>query len=151
MLIKHRQNLEQQITLPWRLKERNKFLEDFCLAYNPKHWSNENETLRLIDEVLVPYIAKVKEKKSLPPTQRSLLLWDAFKAQSTEVVKDSLKTNRIKLVRVPKNMTHLLQPLDLTTNATFKNFEKRAFSEYFTSCIMKALQVDFRWTLQTEM
>lgn len=39
-------------------------------------------------------------------------------------------------------MTHLLQPLDLTTNATFKKFEKRTFSEYFTSCIMKALEVE---------
>jgi len=119
-----------------------KFPEGFCLAYNPKHWSNEKETLRLIDEVLVPYISKVKEAKSLPATQRSLLLWDAFKAQSTEVVKESLRINRIEVVTVPKNMTHLLQPLDLTTNATFKKFEKRAFSEYFTSCIMKALEVE---------
>ena len=43
---------------------------------------------------------------------------------------------------VPKNMTHLLQPLDLTTNGYFKKYEKRAFSEYFTSCIMKALTHD---------
>ena len=119
-----------------------KFSKGFCLAYNPKHWSNETETLRLIDEVLVPYITKVKEAKSLPPTQKSLLLWDAFKAQSTEVVKASLEANKIEVVTVPKNMTHLLQPLDLTTNATFKKFEKRAFSEYFTSCIMKALELE---------
>ena len=75
-------------------------------------------------------------------TQKSLLLWDAFKAQSTEVVKASLEANKIEVVTVPKNMTHLLQPLDLTTNATFKKFEKRAFSEYFTSCIMKALELE---------
>ena len=31
----------------------------------------------------------------------------------------------IKTVMVPKNMTHLLQPLDLTTNGSFKNFEKK--------------------------
>ena len=114
----------------------------FCLAYNPKHWSNENETLRLIEDVLVPYIAKIKEEKSLPESQKSLLLWDAFKAQSTQKVKDALATHNIELVMVPKNMTHLLQPLDLTTNASFKKFEKRAFTEYFTSCIMKALEID---------
>ena len=102
----------------------------------------KKKTLQLIDEVLVSYITKVKEVKSLLLTQRSLLLWDAFKAQSTEVVKDSLRTNQIELVIVLKNMTHLLPPLDLTTNATFKKFEKRAFSEYFTSCIMKALEVE---------
>ena len=83
-----------------------KFPKGFCLAYNPNHWSNETETLRLIDEVLVPYITKIKEAKLLPPTQKSLLLWDAFKAQSIEVVKDSLEANKIEVVTVPKNMTH---------------------------------------------
>ena len=39
-------------------------------------------------------------------------------------------------------MTHLLQPLDLATNASFKKYEKRAFSEYFTTCIMEALRND---------
>ena len=57
-------------------------------------------------------------------------------------MKDALATHNIELVMVPKNMTHLLQPLDLTTNASFKKFEKRAFTEYFTSCIMKALEID---------
>ena len=114
----------------------------FCLAYNPKHWSNESETLRLIEDVLVPYIAKIKEEKSLPESQKSLLLLDAFKAQSTQKLKDALATHNIELVMVPKNMTHLLQPLDLTTNASFKKFEKRAFTKYFTSCIMKALEID---------
>ena len=30
----------------------------------------------------------------------------------------------------------------LTTNTSFKKYEKRAFSEYLTSCIMKALTND---------
>ena len=119
-----------------------KFPRGFCLAYNPEHWSNENETLRLIEDVLVLYIAKIKEEKSLPESQKSLLLWDAFKAQSTQKVKDALVTHNIKLVMVLKNMTHLLKPLDLTTNTSFKKFEKRAFTEYFTSCIRKALEID---------
>ena len=38
-----------------------------------------------------------------------------------------------------KNMTHLLQPLDLTTNASVKKMEKRAFSDYFTSTITEAM------------
>ena len=119
-----------------------KFPCGFSLSYNPKHWSNESETLRLIDEVLVPHIEKVKNEKSLPASQQSLLLWDAFKAQLTQKVKDALSANQIESVMVPKNMTHLLQPLDLTTNASFKKFEKRAFTEYFTSCNMKALEIE---------
>ena len=37
-------------------------------------------------------------------------------------------------------MTHLLQPLDLTTNASLKKIEKRTFSKYFSSSIMEALK-----------
>ena len=91
---------------------------------------------------MVPHIEKVKKEKSLPDSQRSLILWDAFKAQSTQKVKDVFSANKIESVMVPKNMTHLLQPLDLTTNGSLKKFEKREFSEYFTSCIMKALEIE---------
>ena len=57
-------------------------------------------------------------------------------------MKDVFSANKIESVMVPKNMTHLLQPLDLTTNGSLKKFEKREFSEYFTSCIMKALEIE---------
>ena len=43
---------------------------------------------------------------------------------------------------VPKNMTHLLQPLDLTTNASVKKMEKKCFSEYFTNAITKEMLRD---------
>ena len=48
----------------------------------------------------------------------------------------------IKDIEVPKNMTHLLQPLDLTTNGVVKKMEQREFSNYFTNCITKALLAD---------
>ena len=48
----------------------------------------------------------------------------------------------ILIVNVPKNLTHLLQPLDLTTNATFKKMERKESSNYFTSAILKELIKD---------
>ena len=107
-----------------RLLPNVDFPDGFCLSYNEKHWSNENETIRLIEKVLVPYIKKVREAKSLPSNQKSLLIWDAFKAQSTTKVSDVLSNHGIETVMVPKNMTHLLQPLDLTTNGSLKKFKK---------------------------
>ena len=65
---------KMQISLP-----NVAFPDGFCLAYNQKHWSNETETIRLIEDVLVPYIEKVMEEKFLPPSQKSLLLWDALR------------------------------------------------------------------------
>ena len=48
----------------------------------------------------------------------------------------------IKDVEVPKNITYLLQPLDLTTNEVVKKMEQRPFSDYFTNCITEALLAD---------
>ena len=39
-------------------------------------------------------------------------------------------------------MTHLLQPLDLTTNNAIKDIEKQEFTSYFTTSILSALQRD---------
>ena len=98
----------------------------------------------MLDEILLPYIEKVKKEHNLPDYQKSLLIWDAFRAQSTATVMEKVSSHGIQTVLVPANMTHLLPPLDLTTNASFKKLEKRSFSEYFSSSIMKELEAD-RW------
>ena len=54
-------------------------------------------------------------------------------------MKEKLSTLRSEEVQVPKNMTHLLQPFDLTTNGVAKKMEKKDFSEYFTSVITQAM------------
>ena len=63
------------------------FPEGFLLGFNKSHYSNEEETLRLLKEVISPYITKVKKKLKLPQNQVDYLIWDAFKAQSRENVK----------------------------------------------------------------
>ena len=62
------------------------FPAGFALTYNEKHWSNEKETINFIEDVLCPYIKDVKERFGLDVLQKSLLLWDAFKAHSTNSV-----------------------------------------------------------------
>ena len=68
---------------------------------------------------------------------------DALKAQSTIIVSDILSKHGIESVMVPKNMIHLLQSFDLTTNASLKKIDKWAFSKYFRSSIMEALERRF--------
>ena len=43
---------------------------------------------------------------------------------------------------VPKNITLLLQPLDLTTNVSAKKIEKKCFCEYFTNATTKEMLRD---------
>ena len=84
----------------------------------------------------------MKEEKVLPRDQKCLLIWDAFKAQPTTKIEDTLASYDIETVMLPKNMTYLLQPLDLTTNNSLKKFEKKAFTQYFSSSILKELKND---------
>ena len=69
------------------------------------------------------------------------MIWDAFKAQSTEKVKLELEHLNIKVFKAPNNMAHLSQPLDLATNVA-KKMEQSQFSDSFTDCIMEALRAD---------
>ena len=48
--------------IPWQPRDKSVFHE--------KHWSSEKETVRLIEQVLVPYIKKFKEEKGLPNNQK---------------------------------------------------------------------------------
>ena len=49
-----------------------KFPKGFCLSQNPKHWSNEQETLELIDEVINPYIVRKRAELKLPESRKPL-------------------------------------------------------------------------------
>ena len=103
------------------------FPDGFSLSFNKSHWSNETETIKLLDEIIVPYANKIKEELSLPIDQKVLLIWDAFRGQNSALITSALEKYDIVSVMVPKNMTHLLQPLDLTTNGSFQKQEKKAF------------------------
>ena len=118
------------------------FPHGFTLSHNEKYWSNEPETMRLINDLLVLYIKRVKEEKDLPQDQKNLLTWDAFKTQSTTKVEDILASYATETVMVPKKMSYLLQPLDLIANDSLKKFEKKDFSKYFCSLILKELKND---------
>ena len=92
----------------------------------------------------------MRTKTKLCPYEnaKTVLIWDPFKAQSSKLVKDRLKELNIMSVMVPKNMKHLLQPLDLSTKGDVKNMEKRAFSDYFmmrnTKKDVTTIEIDLR-------
>ena len=80
---------------------------------------------------------KKKKELGLPVSQKALLIWDDFKAQSTEDVMEELETQGIKDVPVPWTCA-----LDLTTNNAVTKIEQCEFSNYFTSCITNGAQED---------
>ena len=57
-----------------RLLSNVGFPDRFSLLHNEKYWSNKTEAASLINEVLVPYIKRLKKEKTLPRDQKSLLI-----------------------------------------------------------------------------
>ena len=104
---------------------RFKFPDEFSLSFNKTHYSNENESCKLIEEVLKPYINKVIKDEKLPIDQKALVIMDVFTGQMTSKVLDLYKEQNIEIACVPANMTHLLQPLDLTVNGYAKKYTRR--------------------------
>ena len=100
-----------------------------------KHWSNEDETIKLIDTVILPFTIKKRAEIHLPKDQKGLIVWDVFKGQMTEKVKDGLATLNFELVPVSANMTHFIQPLDLTVNGSAKKFLRKQFTEYYAAAV----------------
>ena len=112
---------------------RFKFPNDFLLSVNKTHYSNEKEACKLIEEILVPYIQKVRQEENLPASQKALVIMDVFSGQITSFVLDCFKDNKIKVVCVLANMTYLLQPQDLTVNDYAKKFTSWKCSEWCSS------------------
>ena len=81
-------------------------------------------------------IHKQKEL-GLPADQKAVLTWDVFRGQTTDHVAQILDSLDIKVVKVPANMTHFFQPLDLTVNGSAKNFMRKKFVTWYAEEINK--------------
>ena len=121
------------------------FPSSFSLSANEKHFSNTNESLKLINEVVLPYVKE--QRKSLDEeNQAALLIIDVFRSQMTDPVTQALKNNIIILVKIPPNMTHIYQPLKLTVKCSAKEFFKCSFTKWYSNEIHRqhdeGMQID---------
>lgn len=76
-------------------------------------------------KVILPYIEQVKDDLDLPLKQKSLCIFDVFRAQISDEIMDFLKEKSIIPVMVPANWTDKLQPMDLSIQKPAKDFIKK--------------------------
>ena len=101
------------------------FPKGFCLPQNPQHYSNEEETLKLIDSIINSYLVQTRHQLNLPPTQKAIHIWDVFRGQKTERVMSKLGSLNIEIVSVLAIMTRFFfHNLDLTVHGQAKKFCK---------------------------
>ena len=54
------------------------FPKGFSISHRPRHWSNETETLKLINEIVNPYIVKKRQELACDPTLKAFSHWYSF-------------------------------------------------------------------------
>ena len=57
---------------------RFKFSKVFSLSANEKHFSNTTESLKLLDEIIIPYVTSERKREELGFNYPALLLRDGF-------------------------------------------------------------------------
>ena len=120
-----------------------------------KHYSNETESLNFLEGIILPYVKTKRERLGLK-IQPALLIYDVFRGETTDKFLDVLKDNNILSTKIPPNMTHVFQPLDLIVNKFAKDFMKGMFSTWFSRQIslgfengveLDDIEVDYRLLL----
>ena len=117
------------------------FPDGFSLSANEKHFSNTQESIKFLKEIIIPFVNK-KRLELKNPNQAALLIWDVFRGQKATPVLDLLKENNILTEYVPNNMTNYYQPFDCTTNKWAKDFLKAKFSTRFSNPVQHHLDKD---------
>ena len=118
-----------------------RFSDSFSLSFTEKHYSNEKEVLKHLEEVINPYIIAERERLGVGREQAALVIMDVFRGQMTDPVFQKLDENNTKLRKVPANMTYLYQPLDAqgSVNGESKRFMKQKFTNWYSSEVLKEM------------
>ena len=136
--------LSMQLIYAGKTKQRLskvQFPSSFSLSFNPKHYSNEEEPVKVLNYIVIPYVSKEKEKLGLNEGQAMLQIINVFKGQTVDPVLKVLSNNNIFLQSVPANITYLFQLLDVQggANGFVKHLIKNKFSDWYAVQITQAM------------
>ena len=66
---------------------------------------------------------------------RSLMVYDAFKAHTTDEMKAALSINSTNIIMVPPGCTSKCQPLDVCINKPFKGVLRNCWKDYVADIV----------------
>jgi hypothetical protein len=103
--------------------------EDLLLRHRSPAYIDENLFHEYISEVLIPYVANLREKPEFA-NEIAILLMDSAPAHRSERVLRLLGENRILAVVFPAHTTNILQALDLVFFGAMKKLKATASGEF---------------------
>ena len=116
-----------------------KFPSGFDITHSLNHWRNEELAIQHICVIILPYVDKIKEELSLPKDQKTFLIYDVFKGQTTNPYTNFWLGNDLVYVHVPASLAHKFQLLNINFNGVAKGFLKDNFQTWYTDEIQKQL------------
>ena len=109
-------------------------------THTANHWSNEDTTLALFKDIIIPYVESRRLLHGTPDAP-ALVLADAFSAHWTQAVKDYVgEQHAIVYIAVPDCLTHLFQPLDLGVIAAIKQSILRRKDDFMEQEVATAIR-----------
>ena len=113
--------------------------EGWDIWHSDNHWSNEETMKRYIEKIVIPFITQKREALELSNSHPALVLFDAFRGQTTSDIKQLLDENNIISVLIPPNCTDKLQPMDIAINKPMKDELKTRFQTWYANEVQKQL------------
>ena len=110
-----------------------RFPNSFSVTFTENHRSNTDKSVEFFEEIIFPYLDKVKKENRYPNEQYSLIVMDTFKGQDNDTLKELCSQNNCEVVIVPHNLTHKFQPLDISVNKAAKAFIQNLYNEWFSN------------------
>ena len=98
--------------------------------------------LMYIAEINVPFVNHKREDLDLNSDHPALAIFDHFRGQLTDRVKQALEDDNIHSVLIPPAYTGELQPMDISVNKVIKSFLRSKFSQWYSDELTKLFMVD---------
>ena len=116
------------------------FPPSFHVTHTMNHWANEETSIALLEEIIIPYVEKKRQELGLEK-QKWLLICDVFKGKWTDRVKDTVSKSKGKMIAVPSNWTSYFQALDLSVNKNFKDFLRQEAQSWYSDQIVAQMKM----------
>ena len=70
-----------------------KFPKGFHVTHSPNNWSNEKIHLVYLQKTTFRYVGNMRKSLNMKADRKALLIYDAFKGQTTNLVTEALERN----------------------------------------------------------